>query len=80
MSRVTVLAESCKGVEDCALCLEVCPADVFLAAEQSNAKGYLPAVAAHADACTGCEACMRTCPDYAVVVRKIKKSKETSNE
>ncbi|MDR1777998.1 MAG: ferredoxin family protein [Desulfovibrio sp.] len=74
MSRVTVLAESCKGVEDCGLCLEECPADVFEPAGQSNARGYLPAFAAREDACTGCEACMRICPDFAVIVKAKRSS------
>lgn len=76
MPNITVLAESCKGVEDCGLCMEVCPEELFMPATQSNTRGYLPASVADAAACTACEACMRICPDFAVIVTKDKKSKE----
>ena len=79
MSRVTVLAESCKGVEDCGLCMEVCPENLFAPAETANARGYLPAAIADMASCTNCEACMRICPDFAVIVTKDKKSKEANH-
>ena len=79
MPEVTVLAESCKGVEDCGLCMEVCPENLFAAAELANARGYLPASVANVAACTSCEACMRICPDFAVIVTKGKKPKEANH-
>ncbi len=79
MASVTILTESCKGVEDCGLCMEVCPKDLFTAAQQANARGYMPAAISDMPACTGCQACMHVCPDFAIVVEKDKKSKEAAH-
>lgn len=79
MAYVTILPESCKGVEDCGLCMEVCPKDLFAAAEKANSRGYLPSAITDQDACTGCQACQFICPDFAIVVEKTKKTKEASN-
>ena len=79
MASVTILTESCKGVEDCGLCMEVCPKDLFAAATDANSRGYLTSAIADGAACIGCSACMHTCPDFAIVVTKTKKSKEAAN-
>ena len=79
MSSVTILTESCKGVEDCGLCMEVCPKDLFAAADKANSRGYLPSAFTGKASCTGCEACMVTCPDFAIVVAKTSKGKEAAN-
>ena len=79
MASVTILTESCKGVEDCGLCMEVCPKDLFMAAKDANSRGYLPSSITDEAACIGCSACMYTCPDFAIVVTKTKKSKEAAN-
>lgn len=79
MVNVTILSESCKGVEDCGLCMEVCPKDLFTAADKANSKGYLPSAVTDQDACIGCLACMVTCPDFAIVAAKSKRSKEAAN-
>ena len=81
MPKATVIVadELCKGVEDCGLCVEVCPENVFAAAETGNARGYVPSAVADAAACTGCEACMRICPDFAVIVEQDKQSKEAKH-
>ena len=74
MNIVGVVRESCKGVEDCGLCLEVCPKDVLAAGTETNARGYLPPKVVHPEACVGCGMCMRTCPDYAMVVEKTEET------
>jgi 2-oxoglutarate ferredoxin oxidoreductase subunit delta len=79
VANVTILAESCKGVEDCALCLEVCPKNLFAAADKANSRGYLPSTISDQSACTGCRACMFICPDFAIVVEKGATSKEESD-
>jgi len=58
--------------------MEVCPKDLFVAADKPNPMGYLPSAISDQDACIGCEICMFTCPDFAIVVEKIK-TKETAN-
>ena len=79
MASVTILTESCKGVEDCGLCMEVCPKNLFAAADKANSRGYLPSAITDENACIGCDACMHICPDFAVVVTKTPKSKEAAN-
>lgn len=79
MASVTILTESCKGVEDCGLCMEVCPKDLFVAADKANSRGYLPSAISDQSLCTGCQACMFTCPDFAVIAVKSKTSKEAAN-
>ena len=79
MASVTILTESCKGVEDCGLCIEVCPKDLFTAAGKANSRGYMPSAIRDEAACIGCEACMMTCPDFAIVVLKSPTTKEAAN-
>lgn len=79
VASVTILTESCKGVEDCGLCMEVCPKDLFVMADKANSRGYLPSAISDQNACTGCQACHFICPDFAIVVVKTNKTKEASN-
>ncbi|MDR1659464.1 MAG: ferredoxin family protein [Desulfovibrio sp.] len=79
MASITVFPESCKGVEDCGLCMEVCPKNLFAAAAEANSRGYLPAAGTDEALCTGCEACMHICPDFAVIVEKDLKPKEADH-
>lgn len=79
MASVTILTESCKGVEDCGLCMEVCPKELFVATDKANSRGYLPSAISDQGDCIGCQACMFTCPDFAIVVVKSKTSKEAAN-
>jgi NAD-dependent dihydropyrimidine dehydrogenase PreA subunit len=37
-----------------------------------NERGYLPPEVHHEEACTGCQSCMVSCPDFAVAVEKDK--------
>jgi 2-oxoglutarate ferredoxin oxidoreductase subunit delta len=79
VAHVTILAEACKGVEDCALCLEVCPKELFVAADKANSRGYLPSAISDQSSCTECRACMLSCPDFAIVVETTVTSREVPN-
>jgi len=79
VASVTILTESCKGVEDCGLCMDACPKNLFTAATDANSRGYIFSAITDEAACIGCAACMHTCPDFAIVVTKTKKSKEAAN-
>jgi NAD-dependent dihydropyrimidine dehydrogenase PreA subunit len=59
--------------------MEACPEELFAQSEAPNSRGYLPSVVVNEAACTGCEACMRICPDFAVIASKKKKTREADH-
>jgi 2-oxoglutarate ferredoxin oxidoreductase subunit delta len=68
MQKVTMLSQSCKGMEDCAICAFVCPKSLFVASGKMNEAGYLPPLPPDQEKCTACGNCMIYCPDFAIVV------------
>lgn len=70
MPTVTIIRQSCKGVEDCGICTFVCPKHLFTMSRDMNEAGYLPPEIKDEQRCTGCKNCMIFCPDFAIVVRK----------
>jgi len=76
MSDITIFENVCKGVEDCGICIFVCPQDVFEPSESMNERGFVPPKLANEDRCTTCLNCMVSCPDMAIVVNAKKKLKE----
>ncbi len=70
MPTVTVLEQSCKGVEDCGICTFVCPESLFKSSERINNAGYVPPQVEGREKCTGCRNCMIYCPDFSIVVEK----------
>jgi len=60
LEEIVVNRSWCKG---CRICVEFCPASVFILDEEEKA------VPAHPDACTLCGLCERLCPDLAIEVR-----------
>ena len=80
MSKITIIRESCKGVEDCGICIHVCPKDVLIQSGKMNERGYLPPEVDDEEACTGCQSCMVFCPDFAVTVEKDKVASSKDEE
>jgi 2-oxoglutarate ferredoxin oxidoreductase subunit delta len=72
LADLRIYHELCKGIDECGICIYVCPKDVFKPGETLNQKGYRPPVVAKEDQCTGCENCMIFCPDLAIVVSEEK--------
>ncbi len=72
MADITIFENTCKGVEDCGICIFVCPKDVYEPSEEMNELGYVPPRVAHGDQCNECLNCMISCPDMAIVVDKQK--------
>ncbi len=68
MHQVTILKESCKGCDDCGICIYVCPQKLFSPSGEINQRGYVPPVLSRPEDCTGCLSCMLFCPDMAIVV------------
>jgi 2-oxoglutarate ferredoxin oxidoreductase subunit delta len=73
MSKVMILRESCKGIENCGICVFVCPKALFKSSEEMNAAGYIPPEITTEQECNTCQNCMIYCPDFAIVVEKEKK-------
>jgi 2-oxoglutarate ferredoxin oxidoreductase subunit delta len=70
MPKITILRQSCKGIEDCGICRFVCPKHLFEESKELNEAGYLPPEIKDESLCTACENCMIYCPDFAIVVEK----------
>lgn len=70
MSKVTVLSQNCKGVDQCGICKFVCPKDLYGDSQEMNSAGYYPPEMMDEESCTTCENCMIYCPDMAIVVHK----------
>jgi len=68
MSKVTLFSQSCKGVEDCGICIFVCPKQLLFESDEMNSAGYLLPKLSDEDLCTGCRNCMIYCPDFAILV------------
>lgn len=70
MSKITLSPQSCKGVEDCGICIFICPKQVLLESDDINEAGYFPPKVGDESLCTGCQDCMIYCPDFAIVVER----------
>ncbi len=68
MEKVTLFRQSCKGVEDCGICIFVCPKKLFEGSDDLNEAGYLLPRVKDEKRCTQCQNCMIYCPDLAVAV------------
>jgi 2-oxoglutarate ferredoxin oxidoreductase subunit delta len=75
LAEVSIYQELCKGVEECGICLEVCPKKLFSPSEGLNRKGYKPPRVENREACTQCQNCMIYCPDLAIAVEPKKPGK-----
>ena len=64
--NVRIDSECCKG---CGLCVSVCTKHCITISEQSNSKGYFPAVV-HDVGCTGCAMCALVCPDAGIEIHR----------
>ena len=80
MAQVTILYDTCKGMEDCGICAFVCPKALFYPSKKINEAGYLPPKPPDEEVCTGCENCMISCPDFAIVVKSDEQASETEND
>ena len=75
MADLTIYQELCKGVEECGICIEVCPKKLFFPSEGLNRKGYKPPRVENPETCTQCQNCMVYCPDLAIAVEPKKSGK-----
>jgi 2-oxoglutarate ferredoxin oxidoreductase subunit delta len=75
LAEVTLYQELCKGVEECGICIEMCPKKLFLPSEGLNRKGYKTPRVENPETCTQCQNCMIYCPDLAIAVEPKKSGK-----
>jgi 2-oxoglutarate ferredoxin oxidoreductase subunit delta len=71
LSKVTIFHQACKGIDDCGICIFVCPKQLFIKSKELNESGYLPPEIKDASECSGCMNCMIFCPDFAIMVEKV---------
>lgn len=76
MSDIIIFQNSCKGVEDCGICIFVCPQELYEPSGQMNERGFVPPQVIDEEKCISCMTCMVSCPDMAIVVEKKKNVKE----
>jgi len=77
MSEIIVFQNSCKGVEDCGICIFICPKKLFEPSGQMNESGFVPPRVKDEAPCTVCLSCMDSCPDMAIVVTKQNKARKS---
>lgn len=68
--KVTVDFQACK---ECGYCSIVCPKQVFEKGKEYNRRGYQAFIAAHPEACIGCQKCFYACPDFAISLQREEK-------
>ncbi|MBS4015718.1 MAG: 4Fe-4S binding protein [Candidatus Latescibacteria bacterium] len=66
--EIIIIKEFCKG---CGICVEFCPKNVLALGSDFKVN------VANIDACNGDKLCELRCPDYAIFIKKQKKSKES---
>jgi 2-oxoglutarate ferredoxin oxidoreductase subunit delta len=75
LAEIRIFRDLCKGVEECGICIEMCPKKLFRPSGGLNPRGYRPPEVTEIAACTGCENCMIFCPDLAIAVKGKKAAK-----
>lgn len=69
---IAINQEWCKG---CNICILICPKKVFELSQTPNQTGYFTVRAVKTENCIGCLECELHCPDLAIIVMKLKDSK-----
>lgn len=75
MAEIRIYEDLCKGVDDCGICVSLCPRKLFQPGAALNRKGYRPPQVKEPEVCTQCGNCMIYCPDLAVAVEERKPPK-----
>lgn len=67
-----IFPQYCKG---CGLCKEKCPNDVLVWSEKLGVYGTPTVKPKDEESCIACSICEMVCPDCAIYIEKIKKTK-----
>ncbi len=71
MSKIKLDFSRCKG---CYLCVSVCPKGVLAPSNELGAKGFEIVQIVNGEACIGCGACYKMCPDYCIEITDQKEA------
>ena len=71
VGKITIIADYCKGGEDCDECIRFCPEKVLEQGEIRNEKGFFPPVVIDEGKCTVCGKCQLYCSENAIFVEKV---------
>lgn len=80
VGKVTIIAEFCKGGDDCDDCIRFCPEKVLERGTVPNEKGFFPPVVVEDGKCTVCGRCQLYCSENAIFVEKIGERFVTAEE
>lgn len=75
--RVIVNTDKCGEPSDCALCIEVCPQNVFISRPLRKGPPGVRSVPArmiivqHPEKCDGCLLCVEECPEGSIEVKPL---------
>lgn len=71
VGEVTILADFCKGGDDCDDCIRFCPEHVLERGAERNERGFYPPVLVEGAKCTVCGRCQLYCSENAIFVNKV---------
>ena len=71
VGKITIIADYCKGGEDCDECIRFCPEKVLEQGKIPNEKGFFPPVLIDEAKCTVCGKCQLYCSENAIFVEKV---------
>jgi 2-oxoglutarate ferredoxin oxidoreductase subunit delta len=80
IGKVTIIAEFCKGGEDCDECIKFCPEKILELGEESNERGFFPPVLIDEGKCTVCGKCQLYCAENAIFVERVGERVVASDE
>jgi NAD-dependent dihydropyrimidine dehydrogenase PreA subunit len=80
VGKVTIIANFCKGGEDCEECIRFCPEKVLERGTVPNERGFFPPVLVDEAKCTVCGRCLLYCGENAIFVEKIGERLVTPDE
>lgn len=80
IGKVIIIANFCKGGDDCDDCVRFCPEKVLERGSVPNEKGFFPPILVDEGKCTVCGRCQLYCSENAIFVEKVGERTVTAEE
>ncbi|MBN1841773.1 MAG: 4Fe-4S binding protein [Deltaproteobacteria bacterium] len=80
IGKVVIIANFCKGGDDCYDCIKFCPEKVLERGAVPNEKGFFPPILVNEGKCTVCGRCQLYCSENAIFVEKVGERTVTAEE